>query len=589
MKPVKKSATEIFKEKTRSPQRIRSSDVIKNIFTDMTYFKIKDQALICGRGFLNKKEIVFLGQEKPKGNDIHYANKVNFGMLKPEGYRQAIELLEYAETNMLPVITFIDTPGADPSSESARTLQSWAISDCISKFCTVKTPTVSLILGEGGSGGALALQVTDKKLMMEDAMYYVIAPESCGSIIFRDNTRIEDSINLLRPTSKDMVHFGIVDEIIKEPDDISDYSGYIKVIKSNLTKALSEVTKIDIDKLIDRRKKKVLSYGVYKKSGLFSQVVDFFQRDDNTQVSRKSKAKIIDAEELTNSLEIAYLESKNLDITKPHILCEKSDGRGCGNYIQLDEYLENAKSCPVCGKGETLMSDEWIELLCDRNTFTEFNSKITAKELILKENLTDEYLETLESMEAKSGCSESLTTGVAKIDKYRCVIAISNFNFIGGSMGSALGEKFTRAVQFCITNKLPLVSICSSGGARMQEGTVSLMQMAKTNMALSILKESALPFVSIMSHPSTGGALASYATQGTINIGEKNALICFAGPRVTQLAGIKVESEVTIADFVAAIDGVDELTTRKDMKKTVGKYLKFFYETAGKKEMQKRK
>ncbi len=579
----KKTITEIFKEKTRNPQRIRSSDVINSIFSDITYFKSKDQALISGSGFINKKEILFMGQEKPKGNDLAYANKVNFGMMKPEGYRQVVELLEYAETNNLPVITFVDTPGADPSSESAKRLQSWAISDCISKFCEVKTPTISLILGEGGSGGALALQVTDKRLIMEDAMYYTIAPESCGAIIFRDNTKIEESLTLLRPTSKDMIYFGICDEIVKEPNDIEDYSGYIRSIKTALTKAVLEVTKYDIDRIIERRRKKVLGYGVLKKQSFFSQVVDFFHRSDTAQVSRKSRVKIIEAQELSDSLERAYLESKNMDITKPHVLCEKKDGRGCGNYIPLDEYQKNFKSCPICGKGESLMSDEWIDILCDRNTFTEFNSKITAREMLNKEDLTAEYLETLNSMEIKTGCGESISTGVAKIDKYRAVLVISNFNFIGGSMGSAMGEKFYRAVQFCITNRLPLISVCSSGGARMQEGTLSLMQMAKTNMALGILKEAGLPFISIMTHPSTGGALASFATQGTINIGEKNALICFAGPRVTQLAGIKVDPEVTIADYVASIHGLDELSSRCEMKQRVAKYLKFFYETAKKK------
>ncbi len=587
MKPTPKTPTDIFKEKTRNPQRIRSSDLIRSIYTNVTYFKNKDGALICGKGFLNKKEILFMGQEKPKGNDIHYANKVNFGMVKPEGYRHAIELLEYAEANQLPVITFVDTPGADPSSESAENLQSWAISDCISKFCTVKTPTISLVLGEGGSGGALALQVTDRRLMMEDAMYYVIAPESCGSIIFRDNTRIEDSIKLLRPTSKDMLHFGIIDEIIKEPSDITDYDGYIKAIKNQLVRALSDIGRTDIDKLIERRRKKVLGYGVYKKSGIFTQVVDFFQRTESAQVSRKSKVKIIETDELMQNMEEAYVKNQNLDLTKPHILCEKNEGRGCGNYIPLEKYMQNFKSCPICGKGETLMSDEWIELICDRNTFTEFNSKITARDLLLKEDLTADYLETLDSTEAKTGCGESLTTGVAKINKYRAVLAISNFNFIGGSMGSALGEKFSRAVQFCVTNKLPLISICSSGGARMQEGTVSLMQMAKTNMAVSILKEAGLPYISLMSHPSTGGALASFTTQGTVNLGEKMALICFAGPRVTQLAGIKVDPEVTIADYVYDIKGVDELLPRKKMRSAISRYLKFFYETAGVKTAKK--
>ena len=575
----KKTVTEIFKEKTRNPNRIRSSDVIKNIFTDIAYFKAKDYAIISGTGYINKKKVIFIGQEKPKGNDLAYASKVNFGMVKPIGYRHVIEILEFAETNNLPVVTFVDTPGADPSSDSAKNLQSWSISDCISKFCTVKTPTVSLVLGEGGSGGALALQVTDRRLIMEDAMYYVIAPESCGSIIFRDNTKIEESLNLIRPTSKDMLYYGICDEIVKEPEDIFDYEGYVKSIKSAISKAVADVLKTDVERLLERRRRRVLSYGVYKKQGFFAQVVDFFHKDETSQVSRKSRAKIINADELSNSLERAYFESKNMDLSKPHVICEKKDGRGCGGYVPLDEYQKNYKSCPICGKAETLMSDEWTDILCDSHTFTEFNNKITAKELLNKEDLTESYLEALEAAEVKSGCGESLTTGIAKINNYRAVLAISNFNFFGGSMGSAMGEKFYRAVQFCISRKLPLIGICASGGARMQEGTVSLVQMAKTNMAVSLLKEAGLPFISIMTHPSTGGALASFATQGTINIGEKNALVCFAGPRVTQLAGIKVDPEVTISDFVYTINGVDEIITRTNVKKIVTKYLKFFYET----------
>lgn len=523
-----------------------------------------------------------MGQEKPKGNDLMYASKVNFGMMKPEGYRHAIELVEYAEANNLPIITFVDTPGADPSSHSAENLQSWSISDCISKFCTAKVPTVSLILGEGGSGGALALQVTDRRLIMEDAMYYVIAPESCGSIIFRDNTKVAEALALLRPTSKDMVYFGICDETVKEPDDITDYAGYVKSIKSSVSKALADVLKESFDKTFEKRRKRVLGYGVLKKQSFFSQVVDFFHRPETAQVSRKSRVKIIEADQLADSLERAYMESKNMDMTKPHVVCEKKDGRGCGNYVPLEDYQKNLKSCPICGKAETMMSDEWIDILCDRNTFTEFNSKITARELLNKEDLTPEYLETLAATEEKSGVSESISTGVAKINKYRVVMAILNFNFIGGSMGSALGEKFYRAVQFCIANRLPLVGVCASGGARMQEGTISLMQMAKTNMALSVLKEAGLPFISIMTHPSTGGALASFATQGTVNIGEKNALVCFAGPRVTQLAGIKVDPSVTISDYVATIGGLDEVAVRTDIKQRVTKYIKFFYETARK-------
>lgn len=571
---------EVFKDKTRNPNRIRSSDLIKLLFNKVTYFKAKDNALISGRGIIGKKEVIFLGQEKPKGNDIAYAHRVNFGMMKPAGYRQTIEILTYAEDNFLPVITFIDTPGADPSSDSAKSLQSWAISDCITKFCNVRTPTISLILGEGGSGGALALQVTDKKLMMEHAMYYVIAPESCGSIIFRDNSKIDESIELLRPTSKDILEFNIVDELIKEPENISDYERYAKTIRPYLVKSLYEVIRTDLDKLIERRRKRVLSYGIHRKQGLFSHVVDFFHRSgDSSPGKEKSKVKVIDAGNLNDLIELAYLQSRNIDLSKPHILCEKAEHRGCGQYIPLEAYLDNFKACPNCGKGETLTADEWIELICDRNTFTEFNSKITVRELMNREDLKDSYLKMLENTEIRSGSNEALTTGVAKINNYRCVMAISNFNFIGGSMGNALGEKFCRAIQFCIVKKLPLISICCSGGARMHEGTISLMQMAKTNMALTTLKDSKLPFISILAHPCTGGSLASYATQGTINIGEENALIAFAGPRVTQLAGIVVDPETTNSNFVYKQEGFDEIASRRKMKKILTKYIKFYYET----------
>lgn len=577
MKKITHTPREIFKEKTRNLNRIRSSDIIKLVFKNITYFKSRDNSLIAGKGVLHKKEVVFLGQEKPKGDDLAYAHRINFGMMRPEGYRQAVEVLSYAESHLLPVISFIDTPGADPSSESARELQSWAISDCISKFCSVKTPTISLILGEGGSGGALALQVTDRRLMMEHAMYYVIAPESCGSIIFRDNTKIDESIELLKPTSRDMLEFGIVDEVIPEPESILDYERYAKAIRPALARALGEVIRVDLPKLLERRRRIVLNYGIHKKHGIISQVVDFFQRTG--EVSSSSKARVIEASTLSDAIEIGYLQSKNIDLSKPHILCEKHDGRGCGKYIPLDAYMENFRACPYCGKGETLTAAEWIELICDPNTFTEFNSKITVRELMNREDLPEEYYKLLENTEIRSGANEALITGVAKINDYRCVLVISNFNFIGGSMGAALGEKFCRAVNFCEVKRLPLVSICASGGARMHEGTVSLMQMAKTNMALTILKEAKLPFVSILAHPCTGGALASYSTQGTILIGEENALIAFAGPRVTQLAGIEVNPELTNSAFVLKREGLDQTSSRKKMKTSITRYLKFYYET----------
>lgn len=569
---------EIFKQRTRNPYRIRSSDLIRLIFQKNTFFESKDPALICGRGYLDRKEVLFLGQEKPKGDDIVYARKVNFGMLRPDGYRQAIELLGYAEEADLPVITFIDTPGADPSTDSAGKLQSWSISDCISKFCTAKTRTISLILGEGGSGGAIALQVTDKRLMLEHAMYYVIAPESCGSILFRDNTKILESILILKPASHDMLKFGIVDEVIREPAEIRDHEKYARVIKPRLTAALKDLSRIDMERLLEARRRRVLGFGVLRKSGFLSHVADIFSRSGK-ESTRLAKARVVETEHLTDALELAYLESKNIDLSKPHVLCEKDDARGCGRYVPLEEYLDNYKSCPFCGKGETLSPEEWIDLLCDANTFVEFNKKITAFDLLGEEEISKDYRELLERSEIRSGSGEALVTGAGKISGYETVLAISDFNFIGGSMGSAVGEKFTRAVRYCLEHDLPLLSICSSGGARMHEGTVSLVQMAKTNMAVAMLKEARLPFVSLLAHPCTGGSLASYATQGTINLGEENALIAFAGPRVSELAGIKVDPACTRSEFILERGGIDEIVPRRQIKRVISRYLKFYHNT----------
>jgi acetyl-CoA carboxylase carboxyl transferase beta subunit len=342
--------------------------------------------------------------------------------------------------------------------------------------------------------------------------------------------------------------------------------------------ALHEIEKIDLEKLLERRRQRVLAFGVLKKHGFFSAVSEFFLRAPR-QNHRTAKAKVIEAANLRDSLEMAYLQSRNIDLSKPHVHCEKEDGRGCGSFIPLEEYLDNFKSCPTCGKGEPLSPYEWVDILCDGNSFRESNANLTARDLIRDEDLRTDYTSLLEKMEKKSGSGEALVTGVGSINGYECVLMISDFNFIGGSMGSAMGEKIARAVQYCLEERLPLISVCSSGGARMHEGTISLMQMAKTNMAIAMLKEDHLPYISLLAHPCTGGALASYATQGTINLSEENALIAFAGPRVTELAGIKVDPEFINSAFVLRKGGIDEIVPRSRLRQVITRYLKFYAQT----------
>jgi len=160
---------------TRHPERIRSSDAIEGVFENIKYYDSPDPSLIAAKGSIGGIECMILGQEKRrKGKDSKAT-----GMILAKGYAYSLDMLDIAEKNRMPVISFIDTFGGDSSMDSELGGQSFLISDCISRFCEIKTATISYVIGEGGSGGALALQVADKSYMLENSLYSVIAPESC--------------------------------------------------------------------------------------------------------------------------------------------------------------------------------------------------------------------------------------------------------------------------------------------------------------------------------------------------------------------------------------------------------------------------
>ncbi len=602
MKKEENAVKRSYKERydlTRHPERIRSSDVIKALFGNISYYDSPDPTLIVAKGTIDKIDCIILGQEKRKRGTESKAT----GMTLAKGYGYALDILEEAEKNKIPVVTFIDTFGGDSSMDSELGGQSFLISDCISKFCAIKTPTISYIIGEGGSGGALALQVTDRSYMLENSLYSVIAPESCSRIIFHKKlaqgvdieSTIGDALEVLRPGAEHIKDIGMIDEILPEPKEgaHTDYEFTVKTIEKSLIKTLNEWISHDknkkktvkakiINKLVKERREKVLNYGKFYDtlSRLEKRKTKRIVHDDLNRVR-------IERDDFhTMFLIKATMEKKGIEEDEL-FNCEKEWDKekkvfkvagGCG-FISLNEYKENYYACPKCGKGEYLGVEEQIEKICDNDTFLGIECDLTIKKLIGRDKYNfGKYKDLLKRLEGTTFSKEALVTGTAKLNGRDVVVAISDLKFIGGSFGAVVGEKFKRAVDYAVKNHYPFISVCSSGGARMNEGPMALAQMAKMNMSLLDLKNEGVLYLSVITVPTTGGAYASYVTQGDIIIGEKGSLVEFAGPRVVLGAGLDVDREIVTTDNLYKTNKIQHLVDRKCLKKTLSFYVDFFYD-----------
>ena len=232
---------------------------------------------------------------------------------------------------------------------------------------------------------------------------------------------------------------------------------------------------------------------------------------------------------------------------------------------------ENLDVCPKCGHHYKFAARKRIDLIIDEDTFVEIGKELESN------NILDfpEYSEKLELAKVKSKESDAVITGHGKINGISAALCVMNPDFMMGSMGFIVGEKITNAVEYAIENKLPVIICCASGGARMQEGIVSLMQMAKTSQVLSKLSDNNLPYISILTDPTTGGVTASFAMLGDIIIGEPNALIGFAGPRVIeQTIKQKLPEGFQSSEFLLEHGFVDIVVSRLQMKETLYDVLK---------------
>ncbi len=238
----------------------------------------------------------------------------------------------------------------------------------------------------------------------------------------------------------------------------------------------------------------------------------------------------------------------------------------CKNIIPSEEHVTNSFVCPACGYHERIGSMEYFYLLFDDNKFTELNAQIMPTDPLHFVD-TKKYKDRLKATQGSTGLTDAIRTATGPMNGRNIVIACMDFNFIGGSMGSVVGEKIARSIDYCIEHKMPFILISKSGGARMMEAAFSLMQMAKTSAKLTLLSDAKLPYISLLTDPTTGGVTASYSMLGDFNIGEPGALIGFAGPRVVKETIKKdLPKGFQTSEFLLEHGFLDAIVNRKEMK-----------------------
>ncbi len=246
----------------------------------------------------------------------------------------------------------------------------------------------------------------------------------------------------------------------------------------------------------------------------------------------------------------------------------------CKKITTSEEHAAHSYVCFECGYHERIGSKEYFEILFDDNQFTELHENLISGDP-LEFTDTKKYTNRLVDSMEKSGLKDALRTAFGKVNGEDLVICCMDFQFIGGSMGSVVGEKISRAIDFCLKTKAPLMIISKSGGARMMEAAYSLMQMAKTSAKLSLLAKAKIPYISLLTDPTTGGVTASYAMLGDLNIAEPNALIGFAGPRVVkETIGKDLPKGFQTSEFVLEHGFLDKIIHRNEFKGKLSALLK---------------
>ncbi len=247
----------------------------------------------------------------------------------------------------------------------------------------------------------------------------------------------------------------------------------------------------------------------------------------------------------------------------------------CAAILFARDFERNLKVCTKCGHHHRLNARERLDITVDENSFEEMDGGVASKDPLKFPG----YAEKLANSRAATGLTDAIVTGIGQIDGRRAVLGVSDFGFVGGSMGCAVGEKIARAIETAIEQRLPVIMFTASGGARMHEGLLALMQMAKTSAAAAGLDKARLPYIVVLTDPTTGGVFASYATLGDIILAEPGATIGFAGRRVgNQDVGVRLPDNFQTSEFQWEHGMVDRIVPRRELKPALSAVLGFFEE-----------
>lgn len=578
-------------EQARSYEKIKSGEIIDSLYKNfvpyneipdfpMQYISrtgqiidiVDDPAVIVGVAQLRKtnKKVAIIAQQMPSSDADR--TRLNYGLVKADGYALALNMMTYAEENGLMLHTYVDTIGGDPFEYSAGKLQSWLISDCQARMISLKAKTISIVLGSGGSGGAIAFQLAHRRFMLARAEYSVITAEGCSAILFRSADKIEEALEVLQPTSDYMLKYGIVDSVIKEPSLTS--SDYKNKVLANIEKAIltasDELEKTDVNYLRENLIKKIQECGGVETSEHTYQAI---AKKIRSWLPHYSFGK-------APTPEVSHMQLA-LYGAEPHFCNDEKDPEGkivragCRKHFAKEEFQKNYFACPYCEKPNPIGGHEYLDILLDVDSFHELHSDLSVEDIDNRFNFYD-YSDARRKSSGRSESKDSLIAGYGDMYGLPVAVAVSEFRFMGGSMGAVFGEKMKLIVDFAISEGLPLVVVTASGGARMQEGTIALYQMAKTISSIIRLKNAGLPFISVLGHPTTGGALASYAVQGDFIISERKATVAFAGDRVVKLTsgGRGVDPGTMTAEFFSKKGGIHLVTERNQLKAAISGILR---------------
>jgi len=590
---------------SRSEQRPKTLDYAREVFEGFEEIKgfeanSTDPAIVCGFAKLDNNDVMVIGHEKG-GFNAHYRRG---GSALPQGNYKAIRAMKLAEKFNMPVITFVDTPGSWPLEEF---LPAQRIAKNLEMQYLLKVPHISVVIGEGGSGGALAIDVSDYRIMLDKSYYSVISVSGGAAIIARDKRHISENdmdraAENLKITAWDALRFGVVDKIVEEPKIgvRKCDKHFFPLVKSAIIEGLNTVKirvspffmpgskvagiwklkKRHVRVLLLKRAKKYKRIGVYHSSfaDKFKHLLGELYRIKwihslftpfRKSIDTIRKIKMKDMEEV--SLLQASEQPKVLSYEDRWVECPNTGIHGCQDMWVPTLFEEYDGTCPHCGYHFRLIIDNYINLLTDPGSFREFNEGLESLNPLRFEG----FDEKIKSAKQASGKRCAMITGYAMINGIPVVMVLTDVRFRAGTLGSAEGEKFWRAVKRAMREKKPLITVHQSGGARIEEGLLALMQMVKTSIAVARFKEAGGYYISIETDPTMAGVLASYASLGDFIIAEPNAQIGFAGIHVIeQTVKQKKPRNYQHSEMVLGRGGVDLVVKRHDLKDTIAKLLK---------------